>query len=452
MEAWLSANIGLLLLALLILNVLFAALLIALLIRVRRDRLAAEQRERESLRAVRDILDGLSRDYMTREEIVQQLQYLSQQIAAQNAELGRNEQERFGGLNERLERFEHVQEGRLSRYTSSLDERLASNENRMDKLREALDQGMTGLRETNDKRLEEMRQTVDEKLHSTLQKRLSESFQVVSSQLEQVAKGLGEMRSLASGVGDLKKVLTNVKTRGIWGEVQLGTLLAQVLTPEQYDENVAVRPDSAQRVEYAIRLPGKQEETLYLPIDSKFPLEAYGRLLDAEESGDADQTLSAAKQLQDAFMTEAKRISGKYIAPPYTTDFAIMFLPTEGLYAEAVRTRGLTEEMQRRYRIVVAGPTTLNALLNSLQIGFRTLAVEQRSLEVWKLLNAVRGDFSRFSELLEVEQSRMRQASESIEKAASRSKTIENKLRAAERLPESPGQALSEENTNTTGA
>ena len=302
-------------------------------------------------------------------------------------------------------------------------------------MRSTLSAGMERMQRDNAEKLEKMRLTVDEKLHETLNRRLGESFSLVNERLEQVYKGLGEMQSLASGVGDLKKVLTNVKTRGIWGEVQLGTLLSQILAPAQYAENVQVIPSSAERVEYAVILPGSGEGSrVFLPIDSKFPMEAYERLLTASEAGDADAVNGASAELCAAIRTEAKRISKKYIEPPYTTDFAIMFLATEGLYAEALRCRGLTEELQEKQRVVVAGPTTLNALLTSLQVGFRTLAIEQRSGEVWQLLGAVKTEFGRFSDLLDQTQQRLRQAGETIEKAAVRTRAINRRLRDVEAL------------------
>lgn len=291
---------------------------------------------------------------------------------------------------------------------------------------------MARLQEENGKKLEEMRRTVDEKLHATLDKRLGESFSLVNERLEQVYKGLGEMQSLASGVGDLKKVLTNVKTRGVWGEMQLGALLSQVLSPSQYEENVAVVPGGSQRVEFAVKLPGQGEGFVYLPIDSKFPIEDYERLLAAYDIGDQAVIAAASSALQTALKVEARRIASKYIAPPHTTDFAIMFLPIEGLYAEALRARGLTEELQEKLRVVVAGPTTLNALLTSLQVGFRTLAIEQRTDEVWQLLSAVKTEFGKFSLLLEATRKKLNAAAESIETASRKTRTIERKLRQVE--------------------
>lgn len=295
-----------------------------------------------------------------------------------------------------------------------------------------LDARMESLRQANDRQLSEMRRTVDEKLTESLDKRLNESFAQVSQRLEQVYKGLGEMQSLAVGVGDLKKVLTNVKTRGIWGEMQLGSLLSAMLAPNQYDENVAVVPGSAERVEFAVRLPGKDADTLYLPIDSKFPQEDYLRLVEASQSGDAAAAEAARKALVQRMKQEAKRISTKYVRPPYTTDFAVMFLPIEGLYAEVVQAPELCETLQREHRVVVAGPSTFTALLNALQMGFRTLAIEQRSSEVWTLLGAVKTEFDKFGDVLEKTRQRLVQATESIDSAFTRTRAIQRKLGAVE--------------------
>ena len=295
-----------------------------------------------------------------------------------------------------------------------------------------LDTRMESLRQANDRQLSEMRRTVDEKLTESIDKRLNDSFAQVSQRLEQVYKSLGEMQSLAVGVGDLKKVLTNVKTRGIWGEMQLGSLLSAMLAPNQYDENVAVVPGATERVEFAVRLPGKDADVLYLPIDSKFPQEDYLRLAEASQAGDAEAADAARKALLQRIKQEAKRIAGKYIAPPYTTDFAIMFLPIEGLYAELAQTPELCESLQKEYRIVVAGPSTFTALLNALQMGFRTLAIEKRSSEVWSLLGAVKSDFDKFADILEKTRLRLVQATESIDTAFTRTRSIQRRLGAVE--------------------
>ena len=284
------------------------------------------------------------------------------------------------------------------------------------------------LRLENERQLSEMRRTVDRRLSESLDQKLDASFAQVSSRLESVYKGLGEMHTLASGVGDLKKVLTNVKTRGIWGEMQLGTLIRQMLSPGQYEENVAVVPDSAERVEFAVLLPDQSGGTVYLPVDSKFPQEDYVRLVDASQAGDAAGADAARKALEKRLKDEAKKIASKYIFPPVTADFAVMFLPVEGLYAEALQSPELVESIQREYRIVIAGPGTFAAMLSALQMGFRTLAIEKRSGEVWRLLGEIKTDFARFAEMLETTRRRLDQAGESIDSAVSRTRTIRRKL------------------------
>lgn len=301
-------------------------------------------------------------------------------------------------------------------------------EQRMQALSDRVDARMGALIESNDKKLTEMREMVDTQLTGALEKRLGQSFQQVSRQLEQVHRGLGEMQTLASGVGDLKKMLQGVKTRGVWGEVQLGALLSQLLTASQYAENVAVVPGSQERVEFAVRLPGRDGGGLYLPIDSKFPMEAFQRLIDASDTGDKASAERAAGELGKAITEQAKRISTKYIKPPYTTDFAIMFLPIESLYAEVLRRPGLAESLQEKYRIVVAGPTTLAALLNSLQMGFQTLSIEQRTSEVWQTLGSLRAEFARFGDTLERMRQRLDQATGELDAATSRSRAISRRL------------------------
>lgn len=326
-------------------------------------------------------------------------------------------------------RFGEVLELRLSQLTQNSEARLAE-------IRATLENRLIELREDNTKQLDAMRATVDEKLHATLETRLGESFKLVSERLEQVHRGLGEMQNLAAGVGDLKRVLGNVKTRGVFGEVQLGALLEQLLTPEQYAGNVATVKNSNERVEYAIRLPGLRGDVpVWLPIDAKFPREDYERLLDAQERADADAATAAALALERRVREEAKRIRDKYVAPPHTTDFAILFLPTEGLYAEVLRRPGLFESLQRECRVTLAGPTTLTALLNSLQMGFRTLAIEKRSSEVWVLLGAVKTEFSKFAGVLERTRSQLDSVRNSIDQAGVRTRAIERKLRGVESLP-----------------
>lgn len=311
----------------------------------------------------------------------------------------------------------------------------ADNEKRMAEVRATLEAKLGALQQDNAAKLEQMRATVDEKLQSTLETRLGQSFKLVSERLEAVQRGLGEMQNLATGVGDLKRVLTNVKRRGILGEVQLGSLLEDLLTAEQYAANIATVPGSSERVEFAIRMPGQDEgENCYLPIDSKFPVEDYQRLLEAQDAADADAAAQAGRALEVRVREEAKRIKSKYVAAPHTTDFAVLFLPTEGLYAEVLRRPGLFESLQREQRIVVAGPTTLSALLNSLQMGFRTLAIAKRSSEVWKLLGTVKSEFGKFGLILEKAERQLNTVSKSISDASKKTRTIERKLRSVESL------------------
>lgn len=302
-------------------------------------------------------------------------------------------------------------------------------------IRQSVDGRLEQIRADNEAKLEQVRQTVDEKLQGVLEQRLGESFRLVSERLEQVHRGLGEMQTLASGVGDLKKVLSNVKVRGTWGEVQLGGLLEQVLAPEQYVANVATNEFSGQRVEFAIRLPGQDLGEVLLPIDAKFPLEDYQRLLEAQERGDAAGMEAASRQLEARVRGCARDICTRYLNPPATTDFAIMYLPTEGLYAEVVRRPGLTDALQRDCRVVVAGPVTLWAVLNSLQMGFRTLAIQQRSSEVWAVLGAVKTEFGKFGVVLDKVQRKLHEASRQMDQAGVRTRAIERKLRGVQEMP-----------------
>ncbi|MGH8736429.1 MAG: DNA recombination protein RmuC [Burkholderiales bacterium] len=303
-------------------------------------------------------------------------------------------------------------------------------------LRGTLEQGLEKIRVENAAKLEQMRLTVDEKLHATLEQRLSQSFKVVSERLELVHKGLGEMQSLAAGVGDLKKVLSNVKNRGVMGEVQLAALLEQILTPEQYETNVATKPDSRDRVEFAIKLPGRGSEGMvWLPLDAKFPTEDYQRLQEAQDAADPGAVEVASKALEARIRLEAKTIGEKYLAPPATTDFGLLYLPFEGLYAEVLRRPGLFEALQRDFRVTLCGPTTLSALLNSLQMGFRTLAIEKRSSEVWQVLGAVKSEFGRFGEVLARTKAQLQTVANSIDAAETRTRQIERKLKDVEVLP-----------------
>ncbi len=357
---------------------------------------------------------------------------------AMREELAKNREE--SGANAKLSReeisnsFKMISDMLLSRLESSSK----TNEEKLEKMRQTVEEKLRLLQEDNAKKLDQMRATVDEKLHDTLEKRLGESFKLVSERLELVHKGLGEMQTLASGVGDLKKVLTNVKTRGTWGEIQLGNLLEQILTLEQYAKNVITRKGSNDRVEFAIKLP----EGVWLPIDAKFPQEDYQKLIEAQEQANPVLIEELGKQLEIRIKSEAKDIKEKYIDPPNTTDFGIMFLPIEGLFAEVLRRPGLVELLQREYRVAVTGPTTLAAFLNSLQIGFRTLAIQKRSSEVWNLLGAVKTEFGKFGDILEKTHKKLQEASNTIVDAAQKSRNIERKLKQVQELPTSEAVEL----------
>jgi len=349
------------------------------------------------------------------------------------------------GLLKRMSELAGFQKSQLDIFADQLKNLTSTNDARMEKMRETLQTRLQAIQEDNAKQLEHMRATVDEKLHDTLEKRLGESFKLVSDRLEQVQKGLGEMQTLANGVGDLKRVLTNVKTRGTFGEVQLGALLEQVLAPGQYASNVETRKGSGQRVEFALRLPGRdgtEGSIVHLPLDAKFPQEDYLRLVDAQERADAVAAEEAGKLLERAIRLAAIDIRDKYLDPPNTTDFGIMFLPTEGLYAEVLRRPSLADALQRDLKVLVAGPTTLAALLNSLQMGFRTLAIEKRSAEVWNLLGAVRTEFGKFGEMLDKTSKKLQEAGNHIEAAATRTRQMERKLKNVQALPSGEAQTL----------
>jgi DNA recombination protein RmuC len=354
----------------------------------------------------------------------------------------------FGdSLLKRMSELAGLQKDQLDIFAGQLKSLTASNEGRMDKLRETVEERLRLIQDDTARKLEQMRATVDEKLHDTLEKRLGESFKLVSERLELVQRGLGEMQSLASGVGDLKKVLTNVKTRGTFGEIQLASLLEQVLSPGQYEANVETRKGSGQRVEFALKLPGRDGTTdgmVWLPLDAKFPQEDYLRLVEAQESADIPAAAEASKQLDKAVRLMAANIRDKYIDPPHTTDFGVMFLPTEGLFAEVLRRPGLFDALQRDYKVMIAGPTTLAAMLNSLQMGFRTLAIEKRSAEVWNLLGAVRTEFSKFGQVLEKTSKKLQEAGNHIDAAAVRSRSIEKKLKGVQEMPGAEAAVLLE--------
>lgn len=326
---------------------------------------------------------------------------------------------------------------RLQNFADTISKLTASNESKLEDVRKTVEAKLKELREDNGLRLEEMRRTVDEKLQTTLEKRLGESFQLVSDRLEKVHQGLGEMQNLATGVGDLKKVLTNVKTRGNWGEVQLGALLEQMLTSNQYEKNVRPNPASAEVVEYAIKLPGRGEDdsVVWLPVDAKFFVEDYKRLHEAQERADIPAIEESTKALKDAVLKCAKDISTKYLNPPHTTDFGVMFVPTEGLFAEILRIPNVVEELQGKHRVVLAGPTTFAAVLNSLQMGFKTLSIQKQSSEVWKTLGMVKTEFSKFGDSLEAVKKSLQAATNKIETVGVRTRAVEKSLRKVEELP-----------------
>ena len=337
-----------------------------------------------------------------------------------------------------FKKFEDSLFHQFTTFSERLEKLTQMNEKKFEELKEKVEQKLQLLQESNSLKLEEMRVTVDEKLHSTLEKRLGESFKLVSDRLEQVHKGLGEMQTLAIGVGDLKKVLTNVKSRGTWGEIQLENLIDQLLTPDQFAKNIATKKGSGDRVEFAIKMPGRgtdKNEVLWLPIDAKFPMEDYQRLQLAQEAVDLVAIEEASKALENRIKGEAKTIFDKYLDPPNTTDFALMFLPVEGLFAEVLRRPGLIEKIQTEFKVVLTGPTTITAILNSLQMGFRTLAIEKRSSEVWSLLGSVKTEFGKFGDILEKTQKKLAEASNTIDDASKRSRAIERKLRDVQELP-----------------
>jgi DNA recombination protein RmuC len=319
------------------------------------------------------------------------------------------------------------------------------NEQKLDNMRKAVEDNLRSMQADNNLKLELIRKTVDEKLHETLERRLGDSFKLVSDRLELVHKGLGEMKELANGVGDLKKVLSNVKTRGTLGEVQLGNILDQMLTPEQYARNVMTKKDSREAVEYALKLPGRDDRITWLPIDAKFPLEDYHRLIESQERCDLAGIEEAGRALEMRIKAEAKDIRDKYIDPPSTTDFGILFLPFEGLFAEVLRRPGLYEMLQKDYKVIITGPTTIAAFLNSLQMGFRTLAIEKRASEVWGLLAAVKGEFGKFGEMLDKTQKKLQEATNTIEDAAKKTRTIERRLKDVQVLPAHESKRLADE-------
>ena len=426
----------------------------------------------EALQAVERHLrdDGQRAAQATRQELLGQLTQFQAALLTQGGDAARTQNEQIdslrvqvaglqqgllGGLaqttqalNQAQTAAREAQDAALARSSTQLREQLQAlaqtNDQRMAELRHAVEQRLQGIQQDNAAKLEQMRQTVDEKLHATLEQRLGESFRHVAERLEQVHRGLGDMQNLARDVGSLSRVLTGVKTRGVFGEVQLAGLLEQVFTPEQYASNVATVPGSAERVEFAIKLPGQASDgqPLWLPIDAKFPREDYERLLDAQERADPGAAEAAGKALETRLRLEAKSIADKYLAPPHTTDFALLFVPTEGLYAEVLRRPGLFESLQREHRVMLTGPTTLLATLGSLQMGFRTLALEKRSSEVWAVLGAVKTEFGKFGDVLAKTKKKLDEASKTIDDAEVRTRAMARKLKGVESLPDAQAQGL----------
>lgn len=349
-------------------------------------------------------------------------------------------------LDERLELSDKNSEQRIVQIRNDMHNFSMQTEQKLENVRTAMTDSISRMTQSNNEQLTVIRRTVDEKLQETLDKKLNESFKMVSERLEQVYKGLGEMQNVAAGVGDLKKVLSNVKTRGVLGEIQLGAILEQILSPEQYEKNVKTVSKNSNFVEYAVKLPGDGDEKIWLPIDSKFPTDAYSQLLDAYDTADPANVDAALKQLKSRVKQFARDICTKYVSPPETTDFAIMFLPTEGLYAELVRA-GMVEELQAEFRVCIAGPTTMGALLNSLQMGFKTLAIQKRSNEVWKILSAVKGEFDTFSAVLEKAQTKISQANDELDRlVGTRTRMIQSKLKNLQALPREEAAFLLEDN------
>jgi len=409
------------------------ALLIALIRRKPEDVIAKLQDNFTALANKQERLEDVIKDEITSNRLE-----TTQSARQARQELGAALKLASDSLQQRLTENIHVQKDQLDSFSKQLMAMTRLNEEKLEAMRNTMETQLQALQEDNTRKLEQMRATVDEKLQGTLDKRLGESFKQVSERLEQVYKGLGEMRTLATGVGDLKKVLTNVKTRGTWGEIRLSHILEQILTPDQYEVNVATKKNSNERVEFAIKLPGQntdREKIVWMPIDAKFPQEDYQRLMDAREAADKELAEKSIKNLEMRIKAEAKLIKEKYLDPPDTTDFGIMFLPVEGLYAEVLRRPGLCDSLQREHRIVVTGPTTLAALLNSLQMGFRTLAIEKRSSEVWRLLGMVKTEFGKFGDVLAKTKKKLQEAGHTIDRAEIRTRAIARTLRKVQDVP-----------------
>ena len=406
------------------------------------------------LSALEKKVTEMSSEETSIKQLIEQLDKLQKAI---ESEIKESRQETIRYITENFRNLADILSGSQKQIAEIQDKRLADLNQQLTQRNDTLQKTVTdmlkhindtmesrllSMQRDNEKKLELMRETVDEKLQKTLEDRISQSFKLVSERLEQVYKGLGEMQNLASGVGDLKKVLSNVKTRGILGEIQLGSILEQILTPDQYETNIPMKKGSSERVEYAIKLPGDDDGVVYLPIDAKFPADAYAKLADAYETGDVKEIDAAATHLERMIKSFAKDIRDKYVSPPYTTDFGIMFLPFEGLYAEVVR-RGMVETLQRDYKINIAGPSTMAALLNSLQMGFRTLAIQKHSSKVWDVLGAVKTEFDKFGSVLEATQKRINQANAELDKLiGTRTRLIRSKLRSVTALPEESSQEI----------
>ncbi len=453
---------------------LVVVLLAALLLRRPRDE-AAEALRRDlvaaSERLERELRDEVGRSAVsTRQELAGSLATFQQMLLVQQGDVARTQNEQIDSFRVQLGALQQsigqslttatqaqatqalgareAQDAALRRFSQTLTEQLQAlsqaNDQRMAEVRAAVEGKLGAIQADNEKKLEQMRATVDEKLHATLEARLGESFRQVAERLDQVHKGLGEMQSLARDVGSLNRVLTNVKSRGVFGEVQLAALLEQVFTPEQYATNVETLPGSGARVEFAIRLPGRRDDgaPLWLPIDCKFPRDDYERLVEAQERADPVAADAAARAIELRLRSEAKTIRDKYVAPPHTTDFGIMFVPTEGLYAEALRRPGLVDALQRDHKVMLAGPTTLLATLSSLQMGFRTLVLEKRSAEVWEVLGAVKTEFARFGDVLAKTKRKLEEASSTIDAAEVRTRAMQRRLKGVEALPEARAAQL----------
>jgi DNA recombination protein RmuC len=436
-------------------------ILLVLLLRRRTESQPLEplisQVEKSNERTERTVKDEISRNReetntasrQTREELNLAVKAFGESLFKQMTQIAAMQKGQLDTFSNQLVALTQSNEQKLDKFSTAVTLLTQSNEQQLGKVRETVENRLMSLQADNTAKLEAMRQTVDEKLHATLEQRLGESFKLVSERLELVHKGLGEMQSLAHGVGDLKKVLTNIKTRGNWGEVQLGNLLEQMFTPDQYSANVQVNPQTNERVEFAIKLPGRDgagrdgmARPIWLPIDAKFPQEDYQRLVSASETGDTEAVAASSTALQDRICLEAKKIKEKYICPPHSTDFAILFLPTEGLFAEVLRRPGLCDGLLHDHRVVLAGPTTLAAVLSSLQMGFRTLAIEQRSSEVWQVLGAVKTEFGKFGDVLERVQKKLQEASNTVDQAATRSRVLAKKLKDVQELPQEQSDSM----------